>query len=292
MGALLSQAVANQLRQVPGFQDPNPSPATLLQQVLNPPGPSLPTWMAPVMENRQLLATSMDPQQAGAANQALMQDAFRAALAFGGADITKEQRAAWEEENKQFRLYPAQPSQPVRLKDQYAPGTRVRYLPLSRFEQSAERGVTNPDPILRSSLPGPTGTIVVPGTAEAGRPASGFTQERLSPQHVAVRQDDSPYWLWRHRDTLEVMPPQEFPIGTPVVVAKEWGDLADHGLVQQPPSEAMKSPGPGWVWVDVANTEAPPRDLKEIQGIQRYKGGTWGAWFRRSDIERSTKRSK
>ena len=118
MGALLTKAVADQLRQVPGFQA-QPSPPVLLQQILNQPGPSRPMWQAPVMENRQLLATSMDPMisqaQQDALNQALAQNARSAAIAFGGADITKEDRLKWEKENAEYKQ-----------KNRIPTGTRVK----------------------------------------------------------------------------------------------------------------------------------------------------------------------
>jgi hypothetical protein len=188
-------------------------------------------WMAPVMENRQLLATNT-PE----ARRALTQDALKAAMAFGGADITKEQRAAWEAENAEYRR--VQEENPFGHK--MGPGTRVQYRPEgSRADPS-------------------TWT-----TTEIGKP----------PQHVAVRGENDRHWFWRHRNDLEVLPPrEEFPVGTQVeyvthspgragVLQQPW----EHAEVHEPPP-GSKPHGRDWVWVDyMAHGDMPVK--------HRYGGG-------------------
>jgi|SRR5215467_3033509 len=198
MGALLSQAVANQLRQVPGFMDPHPTPGTLLQQVLNPPGPSRPLWQAPVMENQQMLAESMDPSTAPAyrqaLNQALAKNATAAAIAFGGADITKEDKI---KRLKEWEL------------DQY---TRS-----SRGEEPLPRIPAGTKVTLAGSKESEAGYgIVVDPTDEnavrAAREGPGY-QAQVTPNIVLVKRFDpqakgGPYeYIWMHRKYLEVAPP-------------------------------------------------------------------------------------
>lgn len=227
MGALLSQAVANQLRQFPQSQDPRPSPPVLLQQVLNPPGPSMPTWMGPTMERQQLLALNT-PET----NRAAAQDALRMAMAFGGADITKEQKLQWEKENEEYRA--AQQKKGL-AQHQLSPGTRVAMRPwgVRTGEPTSVYGPGKLQPPNEGDMAGGTGVIVTPGTAEAGTPA-GVAVRRdpvtgksswdvknanrpPSPHHVAVRGEQSGHWFWRHRDSLEILPPLEkFPVGTKV----------------------------------------------------------------------------
>lgn len=157
--------------------------------------------MAPVMENQQLLATNTP-----AAQQEAMRDAMRAALAFGGADITKEQRAAWEKENAEYRA--ASRWKRGEIIEGYEPGTRVTWRP-PNAEQLSYKSAYKTYPA----------TVVEPGTPEAGTP--GYIDPKYwrspGPDYVAVRLEDSPIWLWRHKDDLEVLPPLEkFPVGTKV----------------------------------------------------------------------------
>jgi hypothetical protein len=45
------------------------------------------------------------------------------------------------------------------------------------------------------------------------------------------------------------------------------------------------------VWVDITKG-APPTitmSAKEVQGIRRYAGGTWGAWYRMNDLTKKKK---
>ena len=273
MGALLSQAVANQLRQVPQFQDPHPSPPTLIQQVLNQPGPSMPMWMAPVMERQQLLA-----QNTPEANRAAAQDALRMAMAFGGADITKEQRAAWEAENQRFRAGAASTAQV------YEPGTRVSFKPVR-----ATPGRPLP-PNERGDMALGEGTIVDPASPEAGPPAyqpsTEATRRRPSPDHVAVRGDNSGHWFWRHRDSIEILPHDEWTVGTKVMHdrgfwnPREQKPVEWHGHVAKPPADAGRPPGPDYVWVDMEGEPDYFAGNKPYQreSVKPYKG-SFGAWW-------------
>jgi hypothetical protein len=142
-------------------------------------------WMAPVMENRQLLATNT-PE----ARQALAQDALKAAMAFGGADITKEQRAAWEAENAEYRR--------VQNKNPLSPGTRVQFRPEgSRTDPSGWKTRTQHPGL---SVPHSEGVIVTPGTPEAGEPGVGVWRYPVAPptpDYVAVQGEGSKYLIWR-----------------------------------------------------------------------------------------------
>lgn len=158
--------------------------------------------MAPTMERQQLLA-----QNSPEANRATAQDALRMGLAFGGADITKEERELWEKENE---LYRTRRFSEERLKGQslsIPAGTRVKIRSLStRYGE-------------HPPFEGSQGTVVEPGSPEAGNPGSVFSRD-VGPrghEYVPVRQEGSPVWHWRHRDQLEVLPPLEkFPVGTKV----------------------------------------------------------------------------
>lgn len=79
-------------------------PPSALQQVLgSSTGSFRPMWMAPVMEQQQLLATSMDPTiaagQRQAANKQLSKDMLKVVMGAGGADITE---APWQTTRDQF----------------------------------------------------------------------------------------------------------------------------------------------------------------------------------------------
>ena len=255
----------------PGYWNPYTSPETRLQQALNPPGPSRPTWMAPIMENQQAIATSLDPstspQQRTALNQSLGQDALKTVMSFGGADITKEQRAAWEAENDRYRAQQFGKDVPG---EAIPPGTRVQARGGRQYteqwggkERASEQGV-----------------VVRPGTPEAGKPGSVFAQRGLDapgPEFVPVRNEGSPVWHWRHRDDLEILAPEhEFPVGTEVQFAGAHRGQVFDGTVGEPPKSR---PNPGrpksdFVWVDVdVGPDEPPR----------------GGWFHKKDLGKKDK---
>lgn len=281
MGALLSQAVANQLRQVPQFQDPRPSPPVLLQQVLNPPGPQESMRGAGMMEQNQLLQLSMDPSLTPAwkeaVNNALNKSMLNTALAFGGADITKEQRLAWEAENQAYRRGAGKEHQWA--SDVYKPGTRVSFKPVPSFPGRRIPPNEHGDTALGE------GVVVDPASPDAGPPAyqpsTEATRRKPSPDHIAVRGDYSGHWFWRHRDSVEVLPPrEEFPVGTKVeYVTLEPG--VRPGVMKQPwvqaqvsePPKGSKPPGPDYVWVDY---EADP----ELNLRHPFGGG----WYHKSDL--------
>jgi hypothetical protein len=239
-------------------------------------------WMAPVMENQQLLATNT-PE----ARRALTQDALKAAMAFGGADITKEQRAAWEAENAEYRR--VQEENPFGHK--MGPGTRVQYRPEgSRADPSTWTTTEIGKPgSTRKMVPHSEGVIVTPGTPEAGEPGVGVWRDPVhppTPQHVAVRGENDRHWFWRHRNDLEVLPPrEEFPVGTQVeyvthspgragVLQQPW----EHAEVHEPPP-GSKPHGRDWVWVDyVAHGDMPVK--------HRYGGG----WYHKDDLVKLTKK--
>lgn len=284
-----------------------------LQTILGQPGPSRPMWMAPVMENQQLLQTGMDPSvppaQRLAANQAFGQEALRTALAFGGADITKEQRAAWEAENAAYRAgrdpvegtysfpYPA-----ATRADAYPPGTRVR--------QATTLAPTKFSPPGEPGYPLPEGVVVKPGTPEAGKsghpdvgriyrdPKTGdlhqqwTSQKPPTPEHIAVRNKGSDQWWWMHSGSLEVLPPEEeFPHGSDVTYTSING-VDYSGTVAQPPAGTHPPPGSDWVWVDMPGLGTPRRgvkpggDMVPPIGIKEYAGDAWGAWFRKADLKK------
>lgn len=64
MGALLSQAIVNQLRQYPGYMNPNQPPMLRLQNMLRPPGPSEPSIAGQGLQD-------ISPQQRAAMNFAM-----------------------------------------------------------------------------------------------------------------------------------------------------------------------------------------------------------------------------
>lgn len=298
MGALLSQAVANQLRQFPRSQDPRPGPPELLQQVLNPPGPSRPNWMAPVMENQQLMETGMDPNLTPvyrqAIQQALARDALKNVMAFGGADITKEQRLKWEAENEAYRADRALSGTDPKM-GSYPPGTRVLIRPYVYREDIKTptrgglgpkgRGVTGKE--LPWNEPHMEGVVVTPGTPEAGKPSetSSYWTKRekasapyvepgeepvpLTPptgDHVAVRVGS--HWDWRHRDALEILPPlEEFPHGTKVEHTRGyWVPAGKDAMVGPPPRGQGTPPSPDHVWVDYTPSG-------------KYEGFPMGGWY-------------
>jgi hypothetical protein len=223
MGALLSQAVANQLRQYPQSLNPRPSPPTLIQQVLNQPGPSRPTWMAPVMENRQLLEESMAPgpyQQA--LNQALTRGATGAALSFGPG-ITKEEREAWEAENAAYR---------AKQKTEIPAGTSVKLVD-TFYDEGTVKGVASRSQT--AGLPGPRSDYYSVRTPGGG--------------NIVI-----------HRRKIEVLPPtEEMPPGTFVqYVSPQTGaklfeaEVIDPATVKPsdyPMMNVKKKPGPDYVLV-------------------------------------------
>lgn len=170
-----------------------------------------------MMEQNQLLQLSMDPNLTPAwkeaVNNALNKSMLNTAMAFGGADITKEQKAAWELENKQYRQAQGALYEPL------SPGTRVYIRPLR------EQGALERHRGYYGHMPqgGDSGVVVTPGTPEAGQWGDSRFEPRWSSKnpptldHVAVRGEGSPWWFWRHRNDLEVLPPLEkFPVGTKV----------------------------------------------------------------------------
>lgn len=210
MGALLSQAVANQLRQYPGSMNPNVPPSILIQQALNPPGPSRPTSMAPVMENQQLLATSMDPMitqaQRDAMNQALARNATAAAISFGGADITKEERAKWEKENLEYR------EKQTKEQKQIPVGTRV-VMAMDRWDPKTKT----------TGIRGRTGTIIDPKEGmtvhtpvdalsdwKPRSPRPGDDWVLMEYDRMPEGQQDRPPYFpqWVRRDWLDILPPE------------------------------------------------------------------------------------
>lgn len=215
-------------------------------------------------------------------------------LSFGdpegmASNITKEQRDAWELENITSR--PGSASAGSTAQDIYKPGTRVKYRLLKyRRGVDFERGPYD-DPNWGSG----EGTIVQPGTISAGKaqyndPGSENWTKPPGPGWVAVRGEGAPGWHWRHRGSLEIMPPEEkFSIGTKVKYEpnefespnKYWTE----GVIAKPPPNAPPSPGPDYVWADIS--KGKPVGMKG--DTVRYKGGTWGGWFHKSYFTKTGK---
>lgn len=183
------------------------------------------------MEQNRLLQLSMDPNLTPAwkeaVNNALNQSMLNTAMAFGGADITKEQRLQWEKENKEFRAK-HMPTTERRYEWRqaegwpdvpYQPGTRVSIRPRSQRMRTADPSQLRPNEY--GEMAGGTGVVVDPRASDAGPPAyqpsTEATRRPPTPEHVAVRGDASGHWFWVHPETLEVLPPLEkFPVGTKV----------------------------------------------------------------------------
>lgn len=237
-----------------------------------------------MMEQNQLLQLSMDPNLTPAwkeaVNNALNKEMLNTALAFGGADITKEQRAAWEAENAEYRA--AQQKKGL-AQHQLSPGTRVAMRPwgVRTGEPTSVYGPGKLQPPNEGDMAGGTGVIVTPGTPEAGMPAGVAVRHDPvtgkpswdvknanrppSPHHVAVRGEQSGHWFWRHRDSLEVLPPkEEYPIGTKI----EWNPpgwsryrhRTFSGTVSEPPKSQLEHMPKGALWIEQdVGPDEPPR---------------------------------
>jgi hypothetical protein len=257
--------------------------------------------MAPVMENQQMLATSMEPsispQQRLALHRALQAQALKTVMAFGGADITKEERAAWEKENEEYKAHQFQKpggGGPIPA------GTRVLFRPFNAQEFARQYG-DRPGFPATGDVPGGYGTVVVPGTPEAGKPGGAAlptygkrTRDpaQPGPEWVAVKGEDSPWWFWRHRDTLEMQAPlEDFPVGTDVIYqSKHKTNRSWQGVVDNPPDYAGKPPGKDYVWVNVVEG-APTGDefvryyRSESERQKRYRDQfNWGAWVHKGNL--------
>ena len=250
-----------------------------------------------MMEQNQLLQLSMDPNLTPAwkeaVNNALNESMLNTALAFGGADITKEQRLKWEAENAAYREKNLPATRDLR--GTYPPGTRVTVRPYVYREDIKAptrgglgprgRGVTGKE--LPENEAHMEGVVVTPGTPEAGRPSqtSGYWTKREkatapyvepgdepvsltppSPDHVAVRVGSQ--WDWRHRDALEVLPPlEQFPHGTKVEHTRGyWIPAGKDAVVGPPPRGQGTPPSPDHVWVDYTPSG-------------KYEGFPMGGWY-------------
>lgn len=223
--------------------------------VMNPYGAVMGSLMNERLRQQQFATQfARNPQQAIQATPQDISRGFQTALAFGGADITKAQREAWEAENAAYRA-----GQPTASPQ---PGQRVKFYPSASF--------------------GGEGTVVMPGSPEAGKPGPvpGGEDPNTPPgaDWIAVRPSDSPYWTWRHRNELEMLPPlEEFPVGTKV--QHVYGGAWTEAEVGSPPRNAQ-SPGPGYVWVDYV----PAGDLTLPSGQRGEPMRPKGAWFKISDL--------
>lgn len=205
-------------------------------------------------------------------------------LSFGdpegmASNITKEQREAWEAENAAYRQE-MRPTMPT--------GSRVMYRPgnADKFARDLDRPLAQRTTYSSSGkVPGEEGVVVMPGTPEAGTPGDWQMKDPLKPPgsgYIAVRDPNSKYWFWRHRDNLEVLRPEEkFQIGDKVKYEPNEFEAtpnkyAAEGVIAKPPPNAPPSPGPDYVWADIS--KGKPTRMDAV----RYKGGTWGGWFHKS----------
>lgn len=280
-----------------------PYPDFSQPSVMNPRyGPWIAKILGPIIREHQRQQQfakyfATDPQGAIVPMPGEAQRALKLALAFGGADITKEQRAQWEAENAQYRksnprwmtgggpgIVP--PGQPIE------PGTRVQYRPAGAR--------TDPKNLFAGTeIPHTEGVVVDPqnpGTWLGGKPIKpgGVAAEgglggglvtgqarQPGPDYVAVHSPGSEWWWWRHRNDLEVMPPlEEFPVGSKVGYESQTGAIKYDGTVTEPPRGTAPA-GPDYVWVDVASRDVP----QQARGMKAYAGReSFGAWFHRRDL--------
>lgn len=231
--------------------------------IMNPKyGPRIAQMLGPLIREFQRQqqfgqAFGVSPRQAIKPTPEETQRMLNVGLAFGGADITKEQREAWEAENTAWRMgrreFKGGPEGSLRG---HPPGTRVRDL----------------------GFPGetPTEAVVVDPKAPGEKP--GFTgRKRLqpSPAHIAIRHEGSDEYYWRHPDEVEALPPKEdeWAVGTEVLYPGVGRHEALSGTVGEPPKSR---PNPGrpkenFVWLDLPSSpDEPPR----------------GGWFHKKDLQR------
>lgn len=270
--------------------------------IMNPQyGPYVAKLLGPLireMQRQQQFAGAfgVSPRQAIKPTPEEMQRALNVGLAFGGADITKEQREAWEKENAEFRSKVARPterswpeSSGPTSRETFTPGTRVYISPSKEFRKIG-------DPFAKG-LENFNGVVIDPSKElladKMGWDPLKAEKQYLtppSPDHVAVKFENTAnrggWWFWRHRNDLEVLPPKpKFNHGDAVEFYWQERDQEPvfHGMVTKPPAGYEKSPGPDYVWVDV-----PPGQVEHGGKPGRgqgpadekiYPSGGFGSWF-------------